>query len=112
MTLLLRLDFAPHVERAAVDSHKLPSLIAQFVKLLLSVHKRNEHLVFIMFVHCYKVLALNTSVGITTSQTFYLSCRHQVEVAGDGMLQGAGSHSKLEGLALCSLRQQTMDESA
>ena len=112
MTLLLRLDFAPHVERAAVDSHKLPSLVTKFVKLLLCVHERNEHLVFIMFVHCYKVLALNTSVGITTSKAFHLSCRHQVEVARNGMLQGTGSHRKLKGLALCGLRQQTMDQSA
>lgn len=112
MTLLLCLDFALHVERAAIDSHKLPSLIAQFVKLLLCVHERNEHLVFIMLVHCYKVLALNTSVGITTSQALHLSCRHQVEVARDGVLQSAGSNSKLKGFALCSLRQQTMDESA
>ena len=112
MALLLRLDFAPQVERAAVDSHKLPSLIAQFVKLLLCVHERNEHLVFIMLVHCYRVLALNTSVGITTSQALHLSCRNQVEVAGDGMLQSASSYSELEGLALCGLRQQTMDQSA
>ena len=55
-------------------------------------------------------LALYAAIGVTTCQTLHLVDTYQVEVTSDGVLQGTGSHGKLEGLALRLLRQQTVNQ--
>ena len=55
-------------------------------------------------------LALYTTAGISACERFYLIDRYQVEVTIDSVLQSRSSHSKLEGLTLCWLGEQTMDQ--
>ena len=54
-------------------------------------------------------LSLNTSVSITTSQTFHFVNRNEVEVTIDSVLQSRSCYGKLESLALSLLSEKTMD---
>ena len=99
--------------------YQFPTFKAKLIQFLLNTHQAGNDFIFKLFhtVNCnyslftfHSSLPLHSSVGITTGERFNFVNRYQVEVTIDGVLQGTGSHSELQGLALSLLRQKTVDQ--
>ena len=56
--------------------------------------------------------ALHSSVGASAGKGFHFSYCHEVEVAGDGLLQSGSRYCEFEGLALSLLIEKAIDEAA
>ena len=97
--------------------YQFPTFKAKLIQFLLNTHQSGNDFIFKLF-HTvnrklftfHYSLSLHSSVGITTGKRFNFVNRYQVEVTVDGVLQGTGSHSELQGLALSLLRQKTVDQ--